>query len=290
MSDIQTKAILVKISIGLPGLRRKDNETSAEIKRDKNLGDDSGQWQKQLYPDTAVRKPKGLTKDAPATNAWVWQCQFRAGIEEMTLAWPDAGFRLLPMTKHHQFTEYVRSQTPVFAALAEAFVNQLPNYEKWARVEHNGTFDPKFYTEDWVRKQFRFRVEPRPIPGDNQFANGIAELTSGTNVDECVREALHAANKELFERLAAPVHRMVDTLKQKGKTFRNSLVTNVADIVDKVESLNVTGDTALSELCQRMRDKLASHDPDALRKRPNARDQAVKDAEEIIDQMRGYLV
>ena len=290
MNDIQQKAMLVKISIGLPGLRRKDKETSAEIKRDKNLGEDSGQWQKQLYPDTAVKKPKGLTKDAAPTNAWVWQSQFRAGVKELTLAWPDEGFRLLPMTKHHEFTAYARTQTPVFEAMIDKFVANLADYEKWARVEHNGTFDPKFYGEDWVRCQFRFRVELRPIPGDDQFSNGISAMVGATNVDECVREALAEANKDLFGRLIAPVQKMVEALKQKGKTFRDSLITNVGDVIANVESLNVTGDPALSDLCKQMRDKLAVQDPERLRKRPLVRDQAVKDAEDILDRMKGYVM
>ena len=289
MNEIQKKAILLKVNITLPGLRRGDKDTTNEIVREKGMGKDAGKWHKHLYPEGAYHKPEGLKKDAPPTNAWVWQSQFRTGIEDMTLAWPDPGIRLLPMTKHDALAEFVRGQVTVFDQMRDLFVANLAEYEAWARKEHNGTFDPKFYRREVVEPKFKLKVEFRPIPSDDQFSEGITAMVGSVNADECVAAALKEANKDLFTRLAAPVKKLAETLKDSNKKFKDSLVGNILDVANEVQSLNVTNDPGLMLICDQMVNRLAARPAQTLRQRFGARAQVAADADAILEKMKGYV-
>lgn len=288
-NPIQDKAILMKIHIGLPGLSRKDAETTREVIKYKGMGKDAGQWKKQLYPDSVCRKPEGLKRNAPPMNAWVWQSQFTDKVEKVTVAWPDVGYKLVPLATYTDFTTLIQEERAVFKEMEEVFVKALPESERWAKGQHNGTFDPKFYVESWVRARFKFKVDPRPIPKDDHFSKGIVDIVGQTNVEQAVSDALDEANKDLFGRLVDPLTRAIETLSDGKKVFRDTLISNIERITNEVSKLNVMGNTDLVKVCERLKNGLLRTSPERLRRNSHARKQAVDETKSIMDQMKGYI-
>jgi len=95
---------------------------------------------------------------------------------------------------------------------------------------------------------------------------------------------------------------MVDTLNdykpavvEKGKTkkkaestFRDSLVTNVADLGKLLPSLNVTGDPRIDAIATEML-KLSAVSPDSLRDDDKARAATVNAADAILSKVSDFI-
>ena len=99
-------------------------------------------------------------------------------------------------------------------------------------------------------------------------------------------------------RLGEAVERVSDRLQEDENgnplVFRNSIIENNRDLVDVVPRLNIFGDDDLARLCEQVKDRIASVEPDALRPSksfdPAARAQVKRDADEMMEKFAGYFV
>ena len=71
------------------------------------------------------------------------------------------------------------------------------------------------------------------------------------------------------------------------------MISNIRDLVDVVPRLNIFGDDELARLCEQVKEKIASVEPDALRPSktfdPAARAQVKRDADELAEKFAGYF-
>ena len=78
----------------------------------------------------------------------------------------------------------------------------------------------------------------------------------------------------------------------KPLVFRDSMISNIRDLVDVVPRLNIFGDDELARLCEQVKEKIASVEPDALRPSksfdPIARARVKRDADELMEKFAGY--
>ena len=157
--QIQDKAMLVRLSIGLPGNGRKDKPLTAEVTAQHQLTGNAGRWVKSLYPPEAFAP---ITEKAGEARTYHYA---------NTLPWMDDGQRILPVTHYTEFTKAMRGFRVKFNDLAENhFLSQLPKWEAMARAMHNGTFRPEDYLSvGKLRDKFSFRVGFDPIPSGDDF-------------------------------------------------------------------------------------------------------------------------
>src|SRR5207237_2084347 len=135
-----------------------------------------------------------------------------------TLPWMDDGQRILPVTHYTEFTKAMRGFRVKFNDLAENhFLSQLPKWEAMARAMHNGTFRPEDYLSvGKLRDKFSFRVGFDPIPSGDDFR---VFITSGdldaikADMDARLNQAVQDAQADLWRRLADPLAKMVERLK-----------------------------------------------------------------------------
>ena len=89
------------------------------------------------------------------------------------------------------------------------------------------------------------------------------------------------------------VQRLDVDAEGKPLIFRNSLIGNIRDLVDIVPRLNIFGDERLAHLCQQVKDRIASVDPDELRPsasfNPVTRQRVRRDAEDLAAKFAGYF-
>ncbi|MDE0051528.1 MAG: hypothetical protein OXO52_17200, partial [Rhodospirillales bacterium] len=75
--------------------------------------------------------------------------------------------------------------------------------------------------------------------------------------------------------------------------FRDTMISNIRDLVDVVPRLNIFGDDELASLCAQVKEKIASVEPDALRPSktfdPAARAQVKRDADALAEKFAGYF-
>ena len=299
-NKLQERAILMRLSAGLPGEHRKDSRTTEEIKADKSLGKDAGKWIKDLYPKHALEPCKKIVAAAREYHGTV------------TLPF-DVGIGILPAALIAQYQEKVGDFGYQLKLKAETFVSGGQDWVNWARQEHNGTFDPdnypgcyqdsaggvSFVPDEWQKKigsKFYLRAEPLPVPNAEHFTAGVTQLlgVDAESVNIRVRDAGKEAQAELMRRLIAPVKAMADKLAEQPKgdntgiIFRDSLVSNVQEIVDLAPALNLADDPQIVGFVREITDGLLAVKAQTLRDDANTRDNIAREAKRLCDKMSAY--
>ena len=96
---------------------------------------------------------------------------------------------------------------------------------------------------------------------------------------------------------ARPSSGVSERLQEDGEgkplVFRDSMIENIRGLVDVVPRLNIFGDDRLARLCEQVKEKIASVEPDVLRPSrafdPAARARVKRDADALMEQFAGYF-
>lgn len=278
------RAILMRMSAGLPGKNRTDKGLTATVKGEHSLGAKSGRWIKTKYPDWALEPLEKLVTEARAFHGAV------------TLPF-DSGIGILPAALIMEYGDKMRQFRGQFDCLVQShFVPKYPEMIEWAKQEHNGTFDASDYpsVQDLLGA-FYFKTEPLPVPDAGHFETNMSALlgvdAQGVNVR--IQDAMQEAQRELMRRMIEPVRAMAVKLAEQPKEgkedicFRDSLVGNVKDIAELVPKLNISGDAAIDQFAADML-ALTRYSPDVLRKDKATRTEAAKLADETMKRLSGY--
>ncbi len=242
---MKLEAVLVALNISRFSNQRRDESITQEVKALHSLTGNAGRWIKfRLDPD--------------AFDDIQHVCsQARQEHYHLTLAW-EPGRRLLPLKGKTRYSEVMGRLRDRFNQAVNEFVDKYPAHVEWAREMHKAKFDASQYPApgDGIRAEFAFSVDYAPVPAAAHFN----DLLSGGALEE-MRDSLKAANEarlntattELWERILAPVQRIAAILSQdavqggKCPTFRDSLFTNVREVLEEAQSLNVTNCPRVSE-------------------------------------------
>ncbi|MCY4442063.1 MAG: hypothetical protein OXE53_17890, partial [Deltaproteobacteria bacterium] len=102
---------------------------------------------------------------------------------------------------------------------------------------------------------------------------------------------------DLYGRRAEGGERVSERLTEdengKPLVFRDTMISNIRDLVDVVPRLNIFGDQRLASLCEQVKDRIAGVEPDSLRPSrtfdPVVRDRVKHDADDLMEQFAGYF-
>lgn len=280
------RAVLMRMSAGMPGKSRKDRQLSASVKTEHGLGANSGAWVKTRFPDWALEPIEKVVTKAREYHAAV------------TLPF-DSGIGILPAPLIMEYGERMRQFAGEFKNLVDShFRAKYPEMVEWAKKEHNGTFDGTDYPEiEEVMESFYFKTEPLPVPDAAHFEGTVKSLlgvdTEGVTLR--VADAMQEAQRELMRRLIAPVKAMATRLSEapkEGKScprFNDSLVGNLKEIAQLAPKLNIAGDPAIDSFVAEI-DKLTCLEPEAVRKSAQVRKAMAADATAILKRLEGYKI
>ena len=162
-----------------------------------------------------------------------------------------------------------------------------------------------FRIEDYPSKEalqgkFSIRYRITAVQDAEQF---MAKLATDDvdrvrrDIEHQIEERLHDAVGDLYRRFGEAVERVSERLQEddngKPLVFRDSMISNIRDLVDVVPRLNIFGDDELARLCEQVKEKIASVEPDALRPSksfdPIARARVKRDADELMEKFAGYF-
>jgi len=108
-------------------------------------------------------------------------------------------------------------------------------------------------------------------------------------IESRTSSAIGRANQDLAMRLYDAVFKMSEKLSQPDVVFRNSLVSNLCELVNLIPALNITDDQRLEECRKKAEEMLCQSDPQILREDISVRSKTAKDATDILDTMSGYF-
>ena len=282
MSAILTeKALLVELRIGNWSGRRYDPSASLSLADTYRNDPEYARVNKAIIAKDEIKKILRVVNMARRVHY------------EMTLPWGDGGLRLLPGELYLEYSRKIGSLKQQFVAKVEKFCLAYPRLVKAAQGVLNGLFNPDDYPSiDEVRRKFSFDIHFSPISD----ASDLRVKLQAHEVDKLRRdiesrqgELQEEAMRSLWKRLYEVIRPLAEKLNDPTGIFRDSLVGNVHDLVTLLPSLNVTQDPELTRMANEVRRKLCGYSPEELRKAEGARGKAARDADEILERMKGYV-
>lgn len=279
-THLSSKALLVELKISNWSGRRYDPSASLSVSETYNNDPDYARVNKALIAKEAIQRIYRIVYSAR-------RCHY-----SMTLPWGDSGVRLLPGELYLEYTKKIGEYKRKFNAKVEEFLGKYPELMKQARNTLNGLFkDDDYPPLRTLRSKFCFELHFTPISEVNDLRINLREADK----EKLKREMEYHHSKlqqealtDLWQRLYETIKPMSDKLNDPKGIFRDSLVEKVHDLVNLLPKLNVTGDQHLTDLTNEIRQKLCNHSPAELRDMDGVRGQVAKDADDILERMKGY--
>lgn len=260
-ATLQSSAMLVELGISVWTARKLDKRASEDVTTQNHADKGMANVNKRLLACdelTAVQKF--------AANA-------RTSHYAMTLPWSDSGLRMLPTSKYFDYQKSVTALQAEFNRLVEQFLGRYEWLINETQLKLGDMYDPSEYpSNDTVRAKFGFRINYIPLPeaGDFRIDIGNQQAAELQQQYASFYEAqLNRAMNDLWTRAYDVLSRMSERLDyadhEQKKVFRDTLVSNVLDIIDMMESMNVTGDPMMQLQQRQLKQAMRGVTPEALR-------------------------
>lgn len=277
--SVSGSAMLVDLSIRNWAGRKLDKSASQKVTIDNRASTGVANVHKKLLGDcaelSAVIKFAGNARNAHYA---------------MTMPWSDTGMRLLPTSRYFKYNEQMLALKAEYSTLVETFLASY-NWEiTQAQVKLGDLFNPDEYPSvSSLQSRFDFGYTYIPLPEAGDWRLDIEEEAKeelAQHYQSYYRNQLEAAMADVNRRAQDVLVRMSERLdygdKETKKVFRDSLVTNVLEIVDLMDACNLTGDLLMKENAQALRYALSGLDADDLREDHALRRATKKAVDEVI--------
>lgn len=196
------------------------------------------------------------------------QTEARTEHYRLTLPAADDGFRLLPGKRQLEHSQMMQTYGATFQQTVAKFADIYDQVRADAPRRLNGLYIASQWPDrETVRSAFRLQVRYLPVPALGEW-------------DEWMAESAASAQDELKGRLGEAIRKIATKLGEPDAIFRDSLIGNLAEILDLADDLNISEDPAITRLAKEAR-SLAVLDPDTLREDAKARADNAKKAADL---------
>lgn len=207
--------------------------------------------------------------------------------QKHTLPWTDAGPRLLPATAYFDYTNEMRKLRAacdnVLSLLRVSWAQEVDE----DRLRLGNMFVPSDYPAD-IGSRFYHELAFMPVPDAGDF-----RVTISPEDMESLENAIHAAErgatKHVIESLLEPLQSAAQKLSvpigAKGAIFRDTLIENIAEVVDRLPGLDISEDPRVAEAIAKTKELVdAYYGREAeLRESPLVRAKAASEAQAKVD-------
>lgn len=279
--SITTKAMVINLQVGIWQGFRLDKDASAKVTRDAGADGDAARVNKHLVPKEALQPVK------TAANA------VRTHLYSKTLPWKDNGDRLLTKSIYMDFIQEHGELLQGFTDAVEEFLTTAyPRARDQAEFRMGSLFKPEDYpSANQLRHRFYINMDIDNVTEAGDFRvslDGEHAANVQAQMERAMAERIGRAMQDIYTRLSDVVGHFASKMSTDG-VFRDSTVRNIEELVELIPGLNVLDDPELNKLGVEIKQKLTGIDPADLRKNPEVRSQAAKDAEDIMERMKGFM-
>ena len=286
VTTIASSASLVDMSISQWAARKKDKRASAEVAYANNAETGIANVTKDLLADSPELK---AIKDM--TSA------IRVFHQDMTFPW--GMHNLLPTARYFDYHNGITDMFQQWDNLVSEF---LASYE-WSLAQTHvladkmgDLFDPDEYpTVDEVRSKFSYRLGYYPVPqNDWRVEMNQAGLTQMQGqFSDYVENNVKGMFTRVYDQLLKPLQTMSKRLdytdNEDKQVFRNTLVTNLVEMIDTLEQVNVTNDTELAETRMQLVEALDGVTADGLRDDAYLRRETKRKVDDLIKNLPSLM-
>ena len=282
-------AMLVSLRISAWSGRQYDRKASNHVAVHHEASASAGRYNKCLLPKAAFAALTATMSKA------------RSSHYEQTLPWDDQGSRLLTVSNYEHYMALLDGLGERMVRERARFIEDYEDNIDQARLDLGKLFRIEDYpSKEALQGKFGIRYRITPVPDADHFMAKLASDDTDRvkrDIEHQVEERLHDAVGDLYRRLGEAVERVSERLQEDGEgkplVFRDSMIENIRGLVDVVPRLNIFGDDTLARLCEQVKEKIASVEPDSLRPSrafdPAARVRVKRDADALMEQFAGYF-
>ena len=277
--SIGSSAMLCELSISTWTGRKKDRKASEDVTDANFAASGVASVHKKLLADcqelVAVQKFTANSRNMHYA---------------MTMPWSDTGLRLLPTAQYFKYHQAMTDIQNEYDRLVNTF---LQGYE-WEITQASAKLGDLFNRDEYpsidsLRNKFGFRLSYIPLPDAGDFRIDI-----GNEATEQVKDhyqsyystQLNNAMNDVWQRthkaLSAMSERLDYSPSEDKKVFRDTLVTNVLDMVELLNVCNVSGDSQMNAARMKLEDAFRGVNADALREDEHLRSETKRTVDEVI--------
>jgi hypothetical protein len=251
--------MLTELNISVWTGRKFDKVVSQEIDTAKQTTTRAGNYHKNLIAD----EPNFIALSKFGGNA-------RTFHYHATMPWSDSGLRLLTTAMYFDYHKVISQMEQDFYGLVDTALNDYPNMILRAKHKLGDLFNEHDYPDvDDLRNKYRFSVKFSPVPDVGDWRVDIgneARQTLQESYQQAYQQNLDQAYKDVWERTHDALSNMSAKLAGNQKQiFRDTLVTNVKEMIDLLDKFNITGDAKMKQAKTKIQNALLGVTPDALR-------------------------
>ena len=280
--SLTNKAMILNLQIGLWSGHKLDKEKSAEVTRDAGAQTGAARVNKHLIAKEVM---------SPITQA---ASAVRTHFYGATLPWKDNGDRLLTRVMYMGFMEEHGRRVQEFKDAVHHFTNfTYPGVRDQAEFRMGELFKPDDYphAED-IERKFYVTLDIDAITEAGDFrVQGLdsddVDRIKG-DMEQAMQVRITKAMGDVWKRLADTLGYFSERMNSDG-VFRDSTVNNLKEIAALLPGLNLTGDPALAAIGHEISVLVGQHDPKDIRKDPELREAIGREAQDIIDNMKGFM-
>ena len=282
--ELQKKAIIVNFTARCWSARKYDKNVTTKVENIYGASN-SGRWNKVLGQLNKIAEINQLINS------------FRRYHYSMTLPWEN-NCGLLPSEHIFEYSNKAREYREKFDKLSKEFLGEYPMFKENARAFLNGMFkDSDYPSIHDLEDKFEFTVSLQPVPQVGDFRVNIQN-------DELVRikeeyakleqETLANGMKKVWQRTFDAIKHIIEKLSEynpdnkKKSSFRDTLITNVTELVGLLPALNIVNDPKLEEMRRELEQRICTIEPHNLRNDAQLRSDTVEVAKDIMGRMSGF--
>lgn len=278
MSSIQTKALVVVLSISQWTARKYDSKATKEVNDANNAADDAGRYNKMLVDKESIAKIvkiAGRARDYHYSN---------------TLPWGDNHERLLSVDNYFSYVEEMSKLRDEFDGEVRMFLKSYEEEVNKSRLRLGDLFNSADYpTVLQIESKFGLYTSFFPVQeADFRVQLNDKELESlKASVGSEINNRINSAVKDIWNRVKEQLTRMKERLSNADAIFRDSLFENLNDLIDLIPKLNVTGDIEIAKICNELSGLKA--DPETVRTNLSIRSQKAQQVDAILNKFGDFL-
>ena len=288
---LKNKALTVKLHRKKPNRNKLDKAISADVSTRLNVEDKTG-----------IRVNKTIfTKESTVD---FMQILNEAGkyYYRVTTPWDDLGFRLLSVDLYEDFTKTIKDYTRKFRVAAEKFIDSIEDQIEIMRSRMGDAFNREDYNHlylsngqldrDAIRDLFQCEIEYGVVADADDLRANLTEddrAIIAEHITEQNNRKFAKTQKHIIVTLHDCIFAIHSRLCEKENIFRDTLITNLEDLVNLIPKMNIANDPDIDRIAAEAKAKLCKWDAQTLRDNDSVREEVSRQADELVKSMAGLM-
>jgi hypothetical protein len=281
MKALSEKAVLVRLKLGRFQPYAYDPTATQQVNSHAGV-ERAGRFNKRLLHDSPY-----LQAANSAFNA-VYALHTR-----LTLPWLDDGLRILPADMYLKYTSDMRQVISKARQEAATLASHWQDEVERDAQRLGSLYNAADYPQQ-IEDRFYAQMQFLPVPSAGDFRVDIDE-NDMASLEQAVKDAETKAARHVVQTMLEPIAKAAEKLSvpigADGSVFRDSLMGNISEMVDRVKFLNITEDSEIDAAIQRIEQFTQRYETrvDVLRTGPTTREVASQEVSSIVKNLQDVL-